>query len=406
MTAAADAARSLDAELEAAVRHLAAIERPSASDGEREAAEWIAAALQSEGCRARIEEERAHGGFWWPIGLLSAVAAGAAALSARRRSLGALLALGVLAALFDDLDHRTRWFRRLLPQRSTWNVVAEAGDPGATRTVLLTAHHDAAHGGAIFDPRAMAWFARRFPERHARAAHWPRIMRLVMLGPLLVAAGAGLRRRSLSTAGAVASAASAGVMADIGLRKVVPGANDNLTSVAVLLALARALRRQPLRGLRVVLVSTGSEESNSEGMQAFGRRHFASLPRETTDFIVLETLGSGRLAAAESEGFLVHHDYPDDLKALASECARELGIELERGLRIVFATDAQLPLHAGYRTMVLGSINELKVPANYHKPSDVADNVDYACVADAARLAEAMVRRLAGDDRQRLSARS
>jgi hypothetical protein len=394
MTVTADAARSPAAELEAAVRHLAAIERPSASEGEREAAEWIAAALVGAGWGARVEEERAHGGFWWPIGLLNAAAVGAAALASRRRALGALVALGALAALVDDLDHRARWFRRLLPRRPTWNVVAEAGDPEATRTVLVTAHHDAAHGGAIYDPAGMEWFARRFPARHERAAHWPRIMRLVLVGPLLVAAGAVRGRRSLCAAGAAASAASAAVMADIGLRKVVPGANDNLTGVAVLLVLARALRERPVRGLRVVLVSTGSEESNSEGMQAFGRRHFASLPRETTDFIVLETLGSGRLAIAESEGFLVHHDYPEDLKALAVGCAAELGLELMRGLRIVFATDAQLPLHAGYRTMVLGSVNEIKMPANYHKPSDVADNVDFACVADAARLAETMVRRL------------
>ncbi|MDX6670269.1 MAG: hypothetical protein QOI91_632, partial [Solirubrobacteraceae bacterium] len=35
--------------LERTVRHLASIERPSASPGEREAAEWIAAALRDLG---------------------------------------------------------------------------------------------------------------------------------------------------------------------------------------------------------------------------------------------------------------------------------------------------------------------------------------------------------------------
>ena len=41
------------------------------------------------------------------------------------------------------------------------------------------------------------------------------------------------------------SAGYAAAMADIGARRVVPGANDNLTGVAVLLSLARSLRDDP-----------------------------------------------------------------------------------------------------------------------------------------------------------------
>ena len=59
--------------------------------------------------------------------------------------------------------------RAFLPRRRTWNVVAEAGDPEAARTVVVVAHHDAAHGGLIYDTRAIEAFARRFPALHARA---------------------------------------------------------------------------------------------------------------------------------------------------------------------------------------------------------------------------------------------
>ena len=61
------------------VETLERIERPSASDGERQAAEWIRERFQSLGLDARIERERAHGSYWWPLGLMSA----AAALSSR-----------------------------------------------------------------------------------------------------------------------------------------------------------------------------------------------------------------------------------------------------------------------------------------------------------------------------------
>ena len=57
------------AALRAMVAELAAIDRPSASEGEREAAEWIVARLDELGADARIETEPAHGTYWWPLGI-------------------------------------------------------------------------------------------------------------------------------------------------------------------------------------------------------------------------------------------------------------------------------------------------------------------------------------------------
>ena len=64
---------------------LCSIERPSASPGERRAAEWLAGQLRDAGARnVRIEEEsEANGAFWWPIGLLAGAGA-LAGLAARR----------------------------------------------------------------------------------------------------------------------------------------------------------------------------------------------------------------------------------------------------------------------------------------------------------------------------------
>lgn len=185
-------------ELRSLVGELSAIERPSASEGEREAAEWIADRFRGAGLEASVERERAHGGFWWPIGLLNAIAL----LAARLRS--KLLALGALALLVDDIDQRTRAFRRLaLPKRDTWNVTAVAGDPRAKRTIVIVAHHDAAHGGAIYDTRMLYALLRRFPQLLPRVKRWPPVMWGVVLGPLLVAAG---RRRlgSLFSVGTIA----------------------------------------------------------------------------------------------------------------------------------------------------------------------------------------------------------
>ncbi len=60
------------------VARLAAIDRPSASPGEAQAARLIADELRELGARVALEEEPAHGGYWWPIGLANAAAALAA----------------------------------------------------------------------------------------------------------------------------------------------------------------------------------------------------------------------------------------------------------------------------------------------------------------------------------------
>src|SRR6516165_10380994 len=67
------------------IHELAAMERPSASDGELRAAQSIADRLRALGCRVAIEEEQAHGSYWWPVGLVNGLVAAAGALTMRGR---------------------------------------------------------------------------------------------------------------------------------------------------------------------------------------------------------------------------------------------------------------------------------------------------------------------------------
>jgi hypothetical protein len=62
------------------------------------------------------------------------------------------------------------------------------------------------------------------------------------------------------------------------------------------------------------------------------------------------------------------------------------------GLVNAFASDGQIALHAGYPSALLGALDEHYLPANYHKPSDLPENVDYECVENAVRLLDAFVR--------------
>ena len=375
------------------VERLSALTRESGSAGERCAAEMIAAELQAAGAdRVRLQDERVHGTYWWPVGLPTAAAAAAGALGRRRLAMfvGALGAVSVAG----DLRFGPRPLRRLLRQRTTTNVVGEIGPAHAPRSVVLVSHHDAAHTGLVFSSTLIPGLARRFPAAVARIDTAPPLMWGAVGGPLLVALGAMLRRPVLRGLGTLLSAGYAAAMVDIGARGVVPGANDNATGCTALVDATRLLADDPPPNTRVILLSTGSEESFSEGMVAFGRRHFASLPIGTTTFISLDTLGSPHLAALEGEGFLGIFEYPKDLLALAASTAHELGIELKRGLRARTNTDGIVPLRAGYPTLSLASCDDLKQIPHYHLPTDTAEHVQWRQVADAVRLTAALVRRL------------
>jgi hypothetical protein len=387
-----------------AIETLAAIERPSASAGEREAAELIAEWLRAHGCHVSVEEESVHGGYWWPIGLANVVAglAGAAALRRRRwrpNMLAAAVAGTCAAALWDDLGHGRRWFRRaLLPRRSTWNVVAESGDRSADRVLVVIAHHDAAHSGLVFHPALGRIGPRLTPRLHERSSHTLPILYGTWLGPALISLGALARRGWVIGCGVAFCCGASAVMADIGARPVVPGANDNLTAVGALIALAEAIEREPVAGLKVLLLSTGSEESFSEGMQAFAERHFPDLDPTRTEFLCLECLGAERLSVLEGEGMLRMRDYTETMRQALADAAAAAGVKIERGLRTVAATDAIIALRAGYPVVTLASVDDTKLPRNYHWPSDVPAALDWHTVADAIATAESFIRSRAGDE--------
>ncbi len=377
------------------VEALASIHRPTASQGELVAAEWVAERLRGLGATdVRVESERVHGTYWWPLGLaaMAGVAAGGLALRGHRAAGAALAGLAGLAAA-DDLPPGRRRLRSLLPQRTASTVVGELGPPDAERTVVLVAHHDAAHAGLLYHPAIPELVFGRFPWLIDRVDTSPPLMAPVLAIPLMVGGGALAGRPALVKAGTAVSALSAAALADIGRRETVPGANDNATGVAALLAIARALSEHPSERVRLMLVST-SEESMCEGMQSFCGRHLRELPSESTFFMALDTLGSPHLLALRGEGMLRMREYPRRSLALIDGVAEELGIWMFPNLRLRNATDSVIPLAAGYECASLCSCTDLKQPANYHWPTDVPENVDYGTLADAVRLTEAVVRRL------------
>lgn len=405
------------------VETLARIERTPCSPGERQAAQWLGERLCTlPGVDVQLDDEPSWGTFPPTATGLGALGMLAAALVLRGRPrLGALAAAATLAGIVDEAQNGPRILRRAVRRRrSTVNVIARveewrgqearrgaAGDgaagaraerPGWTvpaagapsgriDTLVVLAHHDAPQTGLLFDQTLQRRLYQLVPQLFDRIKQPPPQWWLGLAGPLCTIAAAARRRHRPARAGLALGALGTAAVADVWRSPTVAGANDNLSGVAALVALAQLLHRAPPPGLRVLLVSCGAEETLQDGVRALLARHRHELPPERTCFVNLDTVGSPHLAMLEGEGPVWMEDYAGPwLRDLIEGCARALDIPLRRGYRARASTDSVIPSRVGYPTATLVSVTDWLSPANYHLPSDVPANLDYRTVVDAVLL--------------------
>jgi hypothetical protein len=410
--------RDIEATLREVVETLAPLDRPPCSPGERAAAEWLHTRLGSvEGVEAELEDEPSWGTFPPTATGLGLAGVLAALLSLRgRRLAGALLAAATFAGIVDEAHNGPRILRRLVRRRRrTVNLIARAGDSAASATLVVLAHHDAPQTGMLFDQSLQRTLHERAPHILERFKTPLPQWWFGLAGPLATLLGtlrgpgrrgrregspagvsAARPRRLAARAGLVLGLLGTALVADVWRSETVPGANDNLSGVASLVALAELLRDRPIPGLRVLLVSCGAEETLQDGIRAFVARHRHELDPATTRFVNLDTVGSPHLVLLEAEGPVRMEEYAGPwLRDLFAARAGSLGIALHRGYRARASTDSVIPSRAGYPIATLVSMTDWRSPANYHLPTDVPGNLDYATVARATGLVYEVARSLA-----------
>ena len=368
-----------------------AIPRGSATAGERRAAEWGAARLREAGASdVRLQSFR-YQRSWaarhvphFVAGALGGVGGGAA---------GAVLTAAAATSFELDLGGRLQWLACVAPTGEGTNAVGRVparGEP--RRRLVLVAHHDAAQTG-------LAW---RIVERNARAreAGFPAWTpdRDVMASPAstpkaafaLTTAGCliGVRRARLS--GALALLGCAALALETASNDAVPGASDNATGVAGVLALVERFAADPLDGTEVTALLTGCEESGMGGMRAWLDADGAVLDRGSTLVLGLDTLGAGEPAVVREEGPFRPERYRPDEVARADRGAARMGLPAPRRMRLGGWTDPILAVHAGLPTVSLVSVRG-NAFTNYHLPSDTPERVDWASVDGCVRLAAGIV---------------
>lgn len=164
-----------------------------------------------------------------------------------------------------------------------------------------------------------------------------------------------------------------------------PGADDNASGVAAVLAIAEALARQPARS-NVVVAFWSGEELGLLGSSAFVQRGLLAQRKVAAylNFDMVGRLGDGALAV---QGAGSSDAWPE----LVRRASAPLGLEL------AIQPDPFLPTDSS--TFNSGRVPALNLftgaHADYHRPSDTADRIDYPGLARVSRFGERLVRSLA-----------
>ena len=356
------------------VEELAAMERGSAAEDKPQVA-WLERRLRDAGAHeVQTETFRFQRRWIWRYGAHGAAGIGAAAVGGPA---GAGLAAATIASVELDISGRRTWTSSLLPAGEGANVVARipaAAEP--RRTVVFIAHHDAQRAGLMWRvPRG------RRPMSLAPQA----VMALIAFGCLVGS-------RLLRAAGALALAAMTALGLDVARHRVVPGANDNATGVAALVALMAAFSRDPLETTDVVGVFSDCEEVGLGGAAAWLAAHRAELDPASTLVVSLDTLGSGEPAVVSRDGALTAN-YSRATQDWADRGALRAAVPPPRRVDLVAPTDGGPANHAGLHTLSLVSCApDGTLGPHYHQPSDTPENVDYDSVEQCTRLAAGIAR--------------
>jgi hypothetical protein len=395
-----------------AIRELCSFEgRLAGTDAERRAATWLASRLRESGRRAEIEPIYVHPRYGLVHAAHCALGLAGSLLATIEPAVGFAVVLATALSMYLDLNYRAYLVRRLFFRRASQNVVSSGKRSHAPARVLLCAHYDAGRTGAAFNPRRVARAARLaarlpVPIGPFRILFWS----LALLLPIIGARMAGYDSVLISLLQLPPTLVlMVGVFAhtDIELSEVAPGANDNGSGVATVLSLAEELDADPPANLDVWVLLTGAEECLQEGMRSFVRTHRAKLDRESTYFVVIDTVGHGSVRFEEAAGWIV--TYPLD-RRLVELCTAIAAADRESSDRYDaqplvhgLAGDSLPPRIAGLRAVGITCLNDQGYVPGRHTRYDVHGRVDPDALERAHGFVLELVRALDRDVGRRAS---
>lgn len=289
----------------------------------------------------------------------------------------------------SDSTKRLFLIRRLFPWRPSQNLLAVMpADGEPSRRVVVIAHADAAFTGWLFHPSVVRHATKTPP---IPGLGFLRRSMLVVAGSCFILAvldavwlvGGSLHPILLIVFFVCSLPPLLGFVLNLEVvlrNQLVPGANDNLTGCAAIVALARRLKDQKPSNVELVFVCAGSEEAGVGGSLALAQTGCdGRWNRSDTTVIAIDSLSNGQLRYFR-EGEIWRWTVPADLVS-AIERARQSEPRFRHVRQYDVpsgGTDAIPFIARSWQALGLGCVDpELGAPRHYHRVSDTVDNLDF-----------------------------
>jgi hypothetical protein len=378
------------------VNHLAVAIGPrgSCTPKEAEAARWVGQQLEKIGLTPINESFKSASSTYRPyaaFGVLALVGELMAWLAGRP---GAIMAVVLLAAaivsILLELTFRSNLLRWLSPKGSSQNVWTRLVPSGEKKhRVVLLAHLDTHRTPWLFSEKLVKLIEPLVPLALVSSLvmlalfsiniAWPKPLWLLISLPFALILLLVLV-----------------LMIQADMTPYTAGANDNATGVGVLLGLVERLKEKPLTNTTVWAVFTGCEEVGCYGADAFATAHKDELDRPI--WISIDSVGGkgAGVAYLEKETFLTTTKSDAELLELAARISSD-SPELD-AYPFTFKgafTEGVIGNKHGFRVLSLVSYMRNGVLPEWHRPTDVVENVEARVVENTQAF---MIKMLAGID--------
>lgn len=370
--------------------------RDPGSKGEKQACEYMADVLKKDcGCeRADIESFKENPGsfFGWIYLTISLVLVAIALFFVFPLASVVLIVFGLVIA-FLQFGLYKKFVDKLFPEKTGHNVTAIKKPTGEVkRRIFFNGHPDAAWEWPVNYALGGVGF-----EGHAVICGVGALYYIVISVIYMVQNGlTGMALNSAVTVGSswVAKAALIGfvfVPFLIGLywmwneKRVVDGANDNLSGCYMGIAVMKALEDAgiTLENTEVGVILSGSEEAGLRGSKAWCEAHQGEFDDVPTFIFSYDTIHDPKYLMANYRDLNGTVKADKDVSDLFMEAAAELNIPCKKGWvpPLGGATDNAAFAQAGLRSTGITGLNH-KLEDYYHTRRDTYDNMNLQGLAD------------------------
>lgn len=363
--------------------------RSPGSTGEKKACEYMAEVLKKDcGCeRADVESFKENPGsfYGWLFFTLTFVLAAIVLYFFAPVASIILIAAGLVLVLLQ-FGLYIKAIDRFFPEKTGHNVTAIKKCKGETkRRIIFNGHPDAAWewpvnyalGGVGFEAHAIIGFAGAFYYLILA------IIQLVQNGSAGADISTPLGKAGLI--GLIFVPFLVGLYFMVNYRRVVDGANDNLSGCYMGIALLKALKDEgiELENTEIGVVLTGSEEAGLRGAKAWCEAHKGEFDDVPTFIFSYDTIHDPKYLMVNYRDLNGTVKADTDVSDLFMEAADELGIQCKKGMvpPLGGATDSAAFAQGGFRAAGITGLNH-KLESYYHTRRDSYDNMNLDGLSD------------------------